>query len=288
MERYFQIKFLTKSLLIFAGGIILALLYLIPLSSLFPNDLRIISAPTDPRNIPVSDSPFLEELTWMEVRDKIATGSNRIIIPTGGIEQNGPYLPLNKHDIIVREMSKRIATELGNTLISPIVSFVPEGEFSPPTGHMLYPGTISVTKETLKSLLVDIITSHILHGFQEILVLGDSGLSQEGMAEAVKKASLRAPSGTRVRFIGEYYNYPQLRIWLKDHGVDEVREGFHDELVFTLQLMAINPELVKYRARAKTGTPFLNGVSLTPLEKYQGLGEELLKFRTSEILKYFP
>ena len=45
-----------------------------------------------PRPIEALNSVWIDELTWMEVRDAIAAGNTTAIIPTGGIEQNGPYL----------------------------------------------------------------------------------------------------------------------------------------------------------------------------------------------------
>ena len=46
---------------------------------------------------------------------------------TGGIEQNGPYLVANKHGVVLQAMTESIARALGNTLVAPIVDFVPEG-----------------------------------------------------------------------------------------------------------------------------------------------------------------
>jgi hypothetical protein len=45
-----------------------------------------------PRPIAALDSVFLEELTWMEVRDAIHAGKTTVIIGTEGIEPNGPYV----------------------------------------------------------------------------------------------------------------------------------------------------------------------------------------------------
>ena len=50
------------------------------------------------RPIEVFDSVWIEELTWMEVRDAMAEGKTTAIITTGGIEQNGPYLATGKHN----------------------------------------------------------------------------------------------------------------------------------------------------------------------------------------------
>ena len=65
-----------------------------------------------PRPIAAGKSYWLEELTWMEVRDAIADGTTTIIIPTGGIEENGPYLATGKHNLILEGTCPVIAAQL--------------------------------------------------------------------------------------------------------------------------------------------------------------------------------
>src|SRR5262249_22904536 len=58
--------------------------------------------PKAPRPIDGIDTVFVEEMTWMEVRDALKAGKTTVIVATGGVEQNGPYLATGKHDIILR------------------------------------------------------------------------------------------------------------------------------------------------------------------------------------------
>src|SRR5262245_40801507 len=113
-------------------------------------------APDEKRPIAALDSVWIEELTWMEVRDALQAGKTTVIVPTGGVEQNGPYLATGKHNYVLRATSEAIARKLGNALVAPISPFVPEGDIEPPTGHMKYPGTISLTESTYQLLLIDI------------------------------------------------------------------------------------------------------------------------------------
>jgi creatinine amidohydrolase len=83
--------------------------------------------PNAPRPIDAFDTVFLEEMTWMEIRDALRDGKNTAIVATGGVEQNGPYLVTGKHNVILRATTEAIARELGNALVAPIVPFVPEG-----------------------------------------------------------------------------------------------------------------------------------------------------------------
>ena len=71
------------------------------------------------------DTVFLEELTWTEVRDALADGTTTVIIPTGGTEQNGPHMVLGKHNYLVKHKAGEVARRLGNTLVAPVMAYVP-------------------------------------------------------------------------------------------------------------------------------------------------------------------
>ena len=90
-----------------------------------------------PRPIDAGESLWTEELTWMEVRDLIKSGKRTIIIGTGGVEQNGPYVAGGKHNFVLQTVLPYIARAIPGSLIAPIVKFVPEGRIEPTTsGHM--------------------------------------------------------------------------------------------------------------------------------------------------------
>src|SRR5437764_321915 len=80
-------------------------------------------APDSPRLIAAHDSLFIEELTWMEVRDAMQGGKTTVLIASGGVEQAGPYLAMGKHNYICRATAETIARKLGDALIAPIIPF---------------------------------------------------------------------------------------------------------------------------------------------------------------------
>src|SRR5512145_439736 len=134
------------------------------------------------RPIDAAESLWAEELTSMEVRDALRAGTTTIIVGTGGVEQNGPYVAGGKHNYVLQTVLPYIARAIGRALIAPIVKFVPEGRIEPtPGGHMAYPGTISLEPATYEALLSDICRSYKAHGFTDIVLLGDSGGNQTGM-----------------------------------------------------------------------------------------------------------
>ena len=156
-------------------------------------------APDDPnraRAIDALESLWIGDLTWIEVRDAIGAGKTTAIIPTGAVsEQNGPYLAGRKHDIILSATAPAIARKLGNTLIAPIVGFVPEGDWDVPFGTQSYPGTIGVSDATFEAILTDVATSLRAMGFERIILIGDSGGNQEPQARVA--AALNGKVGRR-------------------------------------------------------------------------------------------
>ena len=233
-----------------------------------------------PRPIEGIDSVFLEELTWMEVRDAIASGTDSIIVPTGGVEQNGPYLALGKHNYILELTTESIARALGRTLVAPIVKFVPEGNINPPDGHMQFPGTISVRDSTFESLLTDICESLHTHGFKRIYLIGDSGGNQQGMKQVAGSLKHRG-----VQFVPEYYDYDFITQWLTERGYTQISEGIHDDLAFSAQVITRNPELARAAQRRKVGKFSVNAIPLDPIEKTIELGREIIKVRTDRTVE---
>ena len=235
--------------------------------------------PNGPRPIDGVDSVFLEELTWMEVRDAMRAGKTTVIVATGGIEQNGPYLALGKHNYVLRATTEAIARKLGDALVAPIVPFVPEGDIEPPTGHMKYPGTISLEEDTYRRLLTDIVRSFKTHGFRNIVLLGDSGGNQKGMQQVAEELSKRwSGSGTRVLFVPEYYNYPAVKKWLETQGIRQTDEGIHDDFAISSTMMTVDPNTVRMKQRQAKGKLTINGVSLAPPKSIE-MGKKVVGYR---------
>lgn len=200
------------------------------------------------------DTVFLDELTWTEIRDAIADGTTTIIVATAGTEQNGPHMALGKHKFIIRAASERIARELGNALVAPIVTYVPEGGIDPPTGHMRYPGTISLPNVYFMTILEYAARSLRVHGFTDIVFIGDSGGNQRGMEEVAEALNDEWHGGdTRVHFVPEYYSSNGFQQWLESQGETPEAIGAHAGIRDTSQLLAVAPEHVRLDERALDG-----------------------------------
>ena len=233
-----------------------------------------------PRPIAAEDSVFIEELTWMEVRDAIKAGKDTVIVATGGIEQNGPYLAANKHNVVLKGTTNAIARKLGNALVAPIIGFVPEGDISPPGLHMKYPSTVSLREDTYRKLLTDICDCYRAHGFKRIVLIGDSGGNQAGMKDVAEQLNTAwGGQGPRVHYVPEYYNYDKVKTWLESQGVQQTDEGIHDDFAITAIMTAVDPTSVRMKQRIAAGKFKINGIDLSPVEKTIEWGKKIIDFR---------
>ncbi len=145
--------------------------------------------PDSPRPIDIRESVWIEELTWMEVRDAMKAGKNTVIIATGGVEQNGPYLATGKHNYVLRATCpshrQQARQRPGARRLSPSCpketsTRRPAHELprhhQPDRGHLPAPAHGDLRRASRT------------HGFEHIVLIGDSGGNQEGMKAVADRA----------------------------------------------------------------------------------------------------
>jgi hypothetical protein len=211
-----------------------------------------------------------------------------------------------KHNYVLQTVLPYIARAIGNALIAPVVKFVPEGRIDPePSGHMRYPGTISLEPATFEALLTDICRSYRAHGFRDIVLLGDSGGNQRGMENVATALNERwRAEGTRVHYLREYY-YEDQWSWdfLKSRGIVQIdrtppdgeaadrrtdtRNGMHDDVYYEAQAAVQDPTLIRAEQRIKAGLFTLHGVNLAPIDRTVELGRMLAEYRAGITARAF-
>jgi creatinine amidohydrolase/Fe(II)-dependent formamide hydrolase-like protein len=224
-----------------------------------------------------ADRVFLEDLTWTELRNAIKGGRTTILVPVGGVEQSGPFIALGKHDARVKVLAEKIARNLGNALVAPVIAYVPEGGVDPPTEHMRFPGTITVPPEVFRQTLEWAGMSFKLHGFTDIVFLGDHGGYQDDLKAVADDLNQRwAGSPARAYFISQYYGATQTTYVeaLKQRGYSEAEIGTHAGLADTALTLAVAPGLVRASRLGKGPSPGLaDGVHGDPAHASRALGQ---------------
>lgn len=226
------------------------------------------------------DTVFIEELTWTEVRDAIKAGKTTIIFPTGGTEQNGPHMVLGKHNFRVKHGAEQIARRLGNALVAPVLAYVPEGNLDPPTGHMRFPGSITLPHEHFMKVTEYAARSFKVNGFKDIVFIADSTPNLKGLeAVAIMLNKEWAGTGVRVHYVERYFRGHGYREWLLSEGVKEEEIGTHAGVSDTSQLMAINPKWIRMDKLAPGGDRNVTGVAGNPTRSSVAYGKKGLEMR---------
>ena len=191
---------------------------------------------------------FIEDLTSPELKRAIDAGRTVVLVPIGGTEQNGPHMTLGKHNARVRALAERIAQTLGDALVAPVVAYVPEGGVAPPAAHMRFPGTITVPDAAFETTLEYAARSFRLHGFRDIVLLGDHGTYQKDLRAVADRLNREwAATPVRVHAVEEYYRAagPDYAKLLEKRGYRADEIGTHAALADTSLSLAINPQSVR-------------------------------------------
>ena len=190
---------------------------------------------------------------------------------------------------MLRANCEAIARELGNAICAPIIKLVPEGSIEPQTSHMTSPGTISMRQETFEAVLTDVAHSLKMHGFENIIFIGDSGGNQSGQAAVAERLTAQWHGSPVVAHIGEYYRAPEgSRNVLRELGVttdDMPRDGLHDGAGIALNMMLTDINSVRWQERVKTDQAMINGVSLADLNQSLEWAREISDARSERTAK---
>lgn len=194
-------------------------------------------------------SLFLEELAWPEIRDLLADGWTRVIVPLGATEQHGPGLPLGVDTWHGRETALRASRRLGRTLVAPAV---PLG-YSPE--HAAFPGTFTLRRETLAALLEDMAASLSRSGFTFVYFWFGHGGDWAVARECLPPLRHRWP-GCRIAFTRDVAAYVAAT-WDAYPATEQIPAavaGSHAGEFEASMIAALRPELVD-PARLASGDP---------------------------------
>lgn len=248
--------------------------------------LNAYNCPDAVNPLPAPNTVWMEEMTWMDIRDAMNAGKTTAIITTGGMEPNGPWLVTGKHNYVLHANCEAIARKLGNALCAPTVKFVPEGRIDPPSGHMTSPGTISAREETFRMLLTDIVASLKVHGFKNIILIGDSGGNQAGQRAVADSLTAIWKGSPVVAHVQEYYDYAKVMAHMGGEGITEgASDNLHDDAIITLNMFIDDPNSVRYDARVAKNLATINGVSIADRAKATELAKKIVDFRAETTIE---
>jgi creatinine amidohydrolase len=184
----------------------------------------------------VALSRRLERLTSPEVaaidkRDAV------VIQPIASIEQHGPHLPCVTDTLMAEALTDR---SIACTPTSVNVWRLPVLSYGKSTEHLGYPGTITLSTETLLAVCNEVGRSVAASGFRKLVFLNGHG-GQPQLLEAVSR-DIRERCGLQVFPLSPYrLGFPEGIV----SSSFEAEYGLHGGEMETSIIMALAPELVR-------------------------------------------
>lgn len=110
---------------------------------------------------------LLQEMKWEEVQQELKE-TNIALIPVGATEQHGYHMPMGSDTYCPYEVAKKTA-EKEKAIVVPAIPF------GISQCHMAFPGTITLTCDTLFRVVTDICESLAKHGIDKFIIINGHG-----------------------------------------------------------------------------------------------------------------
>lgn len=230
-------------------------------------------------------SVFVEDLTWPEIRAAQAAGRTSAIIYAGGIEQNGHHMTLVKHNVVARYTGGKIAETLGNALMYPVIPFSINGDPLAKSGHMRWPGTVTLTSDVFLGVVRQVAESAAVSGFTHIFLMGDHGGGQAELKLAAESLDTEwKPKGVRVFYVADLQAKAnqQMAAYLAER---KIPAGGHAGVAETAQVMFLDQGKTMMRPEgykiAAAGPTDVTGTSGDPSLATPEMGRVFIDFKVA-------
>ena len=176
-----------------------------------------------------------------------------VVLPLGSVEQHGNHMPLGTDTLLAEAVSLAAAHVAGDVVVLP----PPWYGFS--AHHMRFPGSITLSAETLMAVVGDIVAALVRHGFRRILIVNGHG-GNSGVIDVL--ASTLGHKHYGVARIAALTYFTLARDAIARLRQSEAGGMGHACEFETAMLLHIRPELVKLE-RAHTTYPDPGSAYLT-------------------------
>jgi creatinine amidohydrolase len=186
-------------------------------------------------------------MTPVDVR-RYLEHDDRIVIPFGSIENNGPHLPLATDLLVANAVAHRSAGETG-VVVAPAI---PWGLSSV---NMGFAGTMTVSSPTCQRLIVELCASLAFHGFRRLALV--SGHYNNVWPAAAAAEELR----DRGLLVAQLDVWRTVEHLCRDLAVSHELPFGHGSEIMTSVLLSLAPDSVRPERMAKELPPEDYGIT---------------------------
>jgi creatinine amidohydrolase len=182
---------------------------------------------------------WMERMTWQEIEQSMADGFNTVLLIAGSIEQHGPALPLGTDTFLGYAMADGIARKMGKTLVAPVI------RPGLSEHHMHFKGSLTLTKETFKSVVREVVDSLVRHGFKRIAITYSHGGNQAALDEVMPELARKYPATDILTLIDDDAFSAPIQDIIKRDGISSEQMGVHAGEMETSMMLDWDEPLVR-------------------------------------------
>lgn len=181
---------------------------------------------------------FLPYLSWTEIAELPDKENTVIVLPTGATEQHGPHLPCAVDSIISAGVVGHALARLPAHVPAYAMAAITYGKSEE---HLHFPGTMTLTGETLLATMNEIGESVYRAGFRKLLIVNGHGGQPQIMEISAREMRLRH---------GDFIVVPSFT-WRVAHSAGkylsdrEKRLAMHAGHAETALVLALAPDTVR-------------------------------------------
>lgn len=131
---------------------------------------------------------YLPYLSWRQIADLPDPANTVIVLPTGATEQHGPHLPCAVDSVIAAGVVGHALARLGDSVPAYAMAPITYGKSEE---HLHFPGTMTLSGETLLATMNEIGESVYRAGFRKLLIVNGHGGQPQVMEMAARELRLR-------------------------------------------------------------------------------------------------
>ena len=178
-------------------------------------------------------------MTSPEIGEALKNGFDTAVFAVGSNEQHGPVLAVSTDTVLGDTLALRVAEKLGRALKFPTVNIGCSEH------HMMFPGTVTLRKETLQSVLKDYVMSLARHGFKRVVILPSHGGNFGPIDEVVEELVMENPDVKIIAYTDLLNFVEHLTKTSEHYGISPEDSGAHAGESEVSMMLYANPEGVR-------------------------------------------